>query len=83
MNCWEDLSRLVPLIDTPGCSRENSEMQLAYKRDFDRAREVLKAYWEGEIISRPPVWATVTRPARDPTALRGATGTRCTAISTS
>jgi hypothetical protein len=41
-------------------------MQLAYKQDFDRAREVWKAYWEGEIISRPPVWATVTRPGARP-----------------
>jgi len=41
-------------------------MQLAYKQDFDRVTEVWKAYWEGEIITRPPVWATVTKPGAQP-----------------
>jgi hypothetical protein len=41
-------------------------MQLAYKQDFERVSNVWKAYWEGEIITRPPVWATVTRPDARP-----------------
>ena len=41
-------------------------MQLAYKQDFDRVTNVWKAYWEGEIISRPPVWAAVPRPEARP-----------------
>ncbi len=36
--------------------------QLAYKPDFDRVKTVWNAYWEGEVLGRPPVWATVARP---------------------
>ncbi len=35
---------------------------LACKPDFDRVRTVWNAYWEGEVLSRPPVWAAVPRP---------------------
>jgi hypothetical protein len=41
-------------------------MQLAYKQDYDRVTEVWKAYWEGEVLSRPPVWAVVTKPGAPP-----------------
>jgi hypothetical protein len=37
-------------------------MQLAYKQDFDRVKSVWNAFWEGEVVNRPPVWATVARP---------------------
>lgn len=41
-------------------------MQLAYKQDFENVKAVWNAYWEGEILSRPPVWAAVTKPGARP-----------------
>jgi hypothetical protein len=35
---------------------------LACKPDFDRVKTAWNAYWEGEVLSRPPVWAAVPRP---------------------
>ena len=55
-----------PPIDIRPAPGEDSAMQLAYKQDFERVTGVWKAYWEGEVVSRPPVWAVVTRPGAAP-----------------
>lgn len=40
----------------------NRDATLDYKPDFERVKRVWDAYWEGEVLDRPPVWATVRRP---------------------
>jgi hypothetical protein len=44
-------------------------MQLAYKQDFDRVKNAWNAYWEGDVVNRPPVWAVVSRPDAPPSDL--------------
>ncbi len=43
----------------------NRDGTLAGKPDFDRVRRVWDAYWAGEVLDRPPVWATVRRPGTE------------------
>jgi 5-methyltetrahydrofolate--homocysteine methyltransferase len=42
--------------------RGGSAVSLAYKPDFEQVKRVWNAYWEGEVLGRPPVWAVATRP---------------------
>jgi hypothetical protein len=37
-------------------------MHLHYKPDFEQTKVRWKAYWEGEVLGRPPVWAEVRKP---------------------
>jgi hypothetical protein len=46
-------------------------VQLAYKKDFDRVTAAWNAYWEGDIVGRPPVWAVVNKPGAAPPDLSG------------
>jgi 5-methyltetrahydrofolate--homocysteine methyltransferase len=39
-----------------------TRMQLASVADFDAVKDRWRHYWAGEVKSRPPVWASVTRP---------------------
>jgi len=40
-------------------------MRLEYKPDFDSVKNAWSAYWEGQIVKRPLVWAQVPRPGKE------------------
>jgi len=41
-------------------------MELTYKADFERVKDVWRHFWNGEMVRRPVVVAQVSRPGRSP-----------------